>query len=186
MNEQRKPRLLYWTIALLVLCNIGLVTIIWFRPAGLPGLGGKGHESPRDFVVRNLRFTDEQSKQYDMLVTEHQSAMHRLRKDAMAYRQQLFGYLATAQSGSAEVDSMEVKIARTQKQIESTTYAHFAQVRNICTDAQKPEFDKIIGEVIRKMNGGPHGPPPPPGSREQGRPMGDNADGPPPPPSQNQ
>ena len=56
------------------------------------------------------------------------------------------------------------------------TYNHFAEVRALFTETQKTEFDNIISDVIKKMNGRPphpphegHGPPPPP-------------NGPPPPP----
>jgi hypothetical protein len=93
--------------------------------------------------------------------------MDRLRKESTGYRRQLFDNIKNKNTNNA--DSLTQLIANNQKQIELVTYKHFSQVRDICTDAQKTEFDKIIGDVTRMMNG-PH-PGPPPGDRQ----------GPPPP-----
>lgn len=158
MNETRKIRILQWSIALLLLCNIGLIVTMWFRP------GGRGkNETPRDFVIRSLRFTDEQIDQYDVLIEAHQRAMRGLRQEARGTRQQLFMGLEGGHSQTINADSLAALIGNTQGKIEKVTYDHFAEVRKICNDAQKSEFDHIIGDVIKKMNGGPHGGPGPGG-----------------------
>ena len=194
MNEQKGIRLWQWAVLLLVLCNIGLIVTIWLKPpqqqpqpSGPPPQGGGG---PRDYVVRELKFTDEQTKKYDVLVHDHQQAMQRLRHDAMDLRKQLFANLKNEDQKNNFTDSLTRLIASNQKEIEMVTYNHFAQVRTICTDAQKKDFDNIIGEVIKKMNGGPGGHHPPPGDghgppperREGDRPPPPGDDGPPPPP----
>lgn len=181
---QQVPAIWKWTVILLLLCNTGLILTLWLKPAMHDGPRG---ETPRDYVIRNLKFSDDQVKKYDALIKDHQDAMHRLRHEAMEYRQQLFANLKNEHGSSGNTDSLAQLIANNQKQIEVVTYNHFAQVRTICTDAQKAEFDKIIGDVIKKMNGpgpgGPHPPTPdgqgPPPDREHGddRPQ----DGPPPP-----
>jgi hypothetical protein len=176
-------RIWKWAAILLLLCNIGLVLTLWLKPGMQKG--GPG-ETPRDFVIRNLHFTDDQIKQYDLLIKDHRQAMDRLRHEAMDYRKDLFGNLKS-ESNNANADSLAGLIAGTQKQIELVTWNHFAQVRKICTDAQKTEFDNIIGDVIKKMNG--HGPPPrdrlgnpPPQEGDDNRPPPSGPDGPPPPP----
>ncbi len=160
-------RILQWIIALLVLCNVGLILTIWLKPHN-DGL--QRHETPRDYVIRNLKFSADQVAKYDVLIKDHQRSMHELRDEANEYRTTLFANLKNEQQSAAITDSLTTLIANVQKQIEVITYNHFAQVRTICTDAQKPEFDNIIGDVIKKMNGRPphppgdgHGPPPPGG-----------------------
>jgi hypothetical protein len=176
-----------WAVGLLALCNIALIITIWLKPCQQPG---PPRETPRDFVIRNLKFTDEQVKSYDGLIKEHRAAMDRLRRAAMEYREQLFSNIKNNRQGF-HPDSLSAAIANTQKEIELVTYRHFAQVRELCTDPQKAEFDKIIGDVIKKMNGGgrPGGPPPrgdrqgppPPPDRDGPPPPGPGNDGPPPP-----
>lgn len=156
MNETKKIRILQWSIVLLLLCNMGLIVTIWLRPV----VSHDRHETPRDFVIRNLKFTDDQVDLYDVLIEAHQRAMRELRQEARGYRQQLFKGLEGGLPQQVNKDSLAVLIGKVQERIETVTYDHFAEVRKICTDAQKPEFDRIIGDVIKKMNGGPPGGPP--------------------------
>ena len=173
MNENKGIKLLQWAVLLLVLCNIGLLFTIWIKPNSESGPAPMHAETPRDFVVRNLKFNAEQTKQYDAMVKEHWQAMQQFRHEAMEYRQLLFSNLANDRLDSNAPDSLARLIANNQQQIEIVTYSHFAQVRAICTDEQKQVFDKIIGDVIKKMNGGMH----PPGDRPGPPPDGQ---GPPP------
>jgi periplasmic protein CpxP/Spy len=173
MKDNKGMRILQWTVGLLVLCNFALILTIWLKPHhdGPPPHGG----GPRDYVISTLKFTDDQVKKYDELINEHQQSMQQLRKSASEYRQALF----TGVKNGNGPDSLAQLIGNNQKEIEIVTYKHFVQVRALCTDAQKTEFDNIIGDVTRSMNGGPGGGHPPHGDR-QGPPPGE--DGPPPPP----
>jgi len=175
--ENKGMRILQWTILLLVLCNIGLIITIWCRPH--PG-GPPPGESTRDYIVRSLKFSGEQTQKYDALVKEHQQGMKKLRHDAVEYRSLFFAGLKNAQPANV-TDSISRLIGNTQQEIEKLTFNHFAQVRVLCTDAQKQEFDNIIADVLKRM-GGHHRPPPPgdgPPPGPGGPPPGE--DGPPPP-----
>ncbi len=159
-------------VVLLLICNAGIIAFMWLRPCRPPvppppPAGGQG-EQARNFVIRTLNFTDEQVRQYDVLIGDHRRAMDSLRKVQSDARQQLFGGLKNGTDPNVAAQT----IAACQKEIETVTFHHFEKVRVLCTDAQKPEFDNIIGEVIKKMNGGNRRPPHP----------GGPGDGPPPPP----
>ena len=171
------PGIWKWAVILLLLCNIGLMLTIWLKP----GQRGPGGETPRDFVIRNLKFSDEQVQKYDALIKDHRREMNRLRHEAMEYRQALFANLKNEGRGGMNPDSLTQLIASNQKQVELVTYNHFGQVRAICTEEQKKVFDNIIGEVTKKMNGPGHGGPPP-HDRQDPPPDREPGDNPPPPP----
>jgi periplasmic protein CpxP/Spy len=175
MNDNN-ARFWKWTVILLLICNAGLILTIFFRPGTTYGRRG---ETPRDFVIRNLKFSDEQVKQYDVLIKDHQAAMRRLRDEAQRYREDLFSTYKNEQVSNSAVDSLGQLIANTQKQIELVTYRHFELVRKLCTETQKKDFDNIISDVMKKMNGPHHGPPPPDGNGPPPPPPG--GEGPPPP-----
>lgn len=179
----RGYKILIATVALLLLCNIALVGTMWLKPGRQ---SAPEHRGPRDFVIRSLKFTDDQVKQYDVLIEDHQRSMRRLRRESMELRQQLFNNIKNEGHGYLNTDSLANLIGQNQKEIERVTYQHFVQVRAMCTDAQKREFDKIIGDVIQKMNGRPGGPPPGDGRPQEGPGApGDRPQGPPPPPGEN-
>lgn len=175
MGDSRKYRLLIWAVVLLLICNIGLVLTLWLKP---PQQGGPHREPPRNFVISNLGFSDEQVSKYDVLIEAHQDAMRRLRREAMTYRQTLFNGLKGNNNTAVNADSLAQRIAVNQKEIEVVTYEHFRQVRMLCTADQMPKFDAIIGDVIKRMNG--HGGPPPRDGKHNGPP--EERNGPPPPP----
>jgi hypothetical protein len=167
MNEQKIPAIWKWIVLVIVLCNIGLMATIWLKPHW----GNDAHpETPRDYVIRNLKFTDDQVKLYDALIKEHRETMNRLGKEAREYRKQFFGNLKNGQHSSLTTDSLAQLIANNQKQIEMVTYRHFEQVRTICNDEQKAKFDEIINDVMKKMNSGMRGGPPPRPGNGQGPP----------------
>ncbi len=178
MSAQNGSKFWKWAVLLLVVCNIGLLLAIWLKPR-MP-FGHPGGEGPRDFVIHSLKFSGEQVKSYDALINVHKHTMDSLRDESMKYRQQLFGNLKNEGRSDADADSLAGLIANGQRQIELVTYNHFAQVRALCTAPQKAEFDKIIGEVTKQMNGDGRGAPPPhgPGNGTPGR----RDDGNPPPP----
>ncbi len=172
-----------WAAGLLLLCNTALILTIWLKPIVQ---NGPKREAPREFVISNLKFTDAQVTSYDALIKDHRAAMNRLRKANMEYRKTLFATLGS-NPNNINADSIGQLIATNQKEIEMVTYNHFKQVRAICTPEQQKEFDNIIADVIKKMNG-PHGGPPPhdrqgPPQDGQGPPPEDG-NGPPPPPGQ--
>ncbi len=185
MNENKGLRIWQIAVLLLVLCNIGIIVTIWLKPHpdGPPPHG----ESPRDYVIRNLKFTDAQAKSYDVLIKDHQQAMRQLRHQGGEYRQALFAHLKDEYQNNSFTDSLTLLIATNQKEIEIVTYNHFVHVKALCDDAQKKEFDNIIGDVMKKMGGDPppgdrHGPPPPGPRDADHHPHDDGVPPPPPPP----
>jgi hypothetical protein len=75
MNEWRL-KIWKWAAIFLLLCNIGLIVMIW---VGSRMQKGGPSETPRDFVIRSLQFSDYQIKQYDALIKDHRKAMNQLR-----------------------------------------------------------------------------------------------------------
>ncbi len=181
MNDIKYLRFWKLAVIVLVLCNIGLLATIWFRPH--PPQDMRHGEQTRNYVISTLKFSDEQGKQYDALIVLHKEAMKNQKRACASCRTLFFSGIANPRQNPAVADSLASAVADCQKKIELVTYNHFSDVRKICTDAQKAEFDKIILDVVRKMIGNP-GAPPPHGPGEPGGPGSpdDRRNGPPPPP----
>ena len=182
MTDNKGYRIWQWAVLLLVLCNVGLIITLWLKPQRVgPPQGGGG---PRDQLIVSLKFTDEQIKKYDVLIDDHQHAMRKLREQGAELREHLFSGFGKGPVMDGVADSISAAIGNNQKSIELVTYHHFQQVRDLCTDQQKQEFDKIISGILKNMNGNPGGrrPPPPRDGGPEGRPDGPpNGDSGPPP-----
>ena len=74
-----------WIIGILVVMNIVLLGIVWFGKP--PHSGG---QELRKFVEQNLKFTEEQSKQYDVLISEHRKRIREIDEQTKEAKQALF------------------------------------------------------------------------------------------------
>lgn len=159
-----------WIIGILVVMNIVLLGIVWFgRP---PHLGG---QELRKFVEQNLKFTAEQSKQYDVLISEHRKRIREIDEQTKEAKQALF-QLVNESADTVKEKALTEQLAKLAIEKEMVTLNHFRKIRNrICTAEQKVLLDKLISEVLEKMSAQNHPPRPPQG------PDGDRQ-GPPPPP----
>lgn len=185
MSDNKRYRFWQWAVVLLILCNLALIVDIWINNGTGPQ---HGPESPKDYVIRNVQLTPVQVARYDSLVNQHQKAMRQLRAQSADIRKALFDHLKKGDyavgNANPVIDSLTALIGSKQREIESVTYDHFAEVRKLCTPDQQAKFDEIISEVTRMMgNGGGRRPPSPRDRRQDGPPPphpGDDA-GPPPP-----
>jgi hypothetical protein len=143
----KKLRLLYITIAVLVVMNGILLSLFLMAPP---------HPHKRDvfrFIVDKVHFDAAQEDQYATMRDEHRAQMDALRGKMDAAKDRYFSGVLNGKEDTLTLN----EIAFIQKEIESVTFHHFQQVRTLCRPEQLPQFDAIILEAIGMM-----GPPPPP------------------------
>ena len=98
-------------------------------------------------VITQLRLSEAQQEQFNILKHEHRLAMEEL--DAQ-YREALkpyFTLLRDAKLNVARQDSLEQVLARIHRQKITITLQHFVSLKNICTTQQLPLFEKLIPEL---------------------------------------
>ena len=159
-ESNKVPGIWKWTVAILFLLNIALLATIWFKPSGEKVREMHEGERPNEFIQRNLHFSREQLKVFDILRERHHDSVVILQREGEQLRRQYFENLQHPESAdSTRLQVLSSAIGRNQQEIEIVTYRHFRQVRALCDDKQKLVFDNIITEVLKRMSGH-HGPPP--------------------------
>ena len=184
MTEAKKSVLTKWVIAMLVVLNLGTLTII-----ALQNFRWKAHaktESRRELTMRSLsrqlQFSEEQSKQLQELRKEHFMAVRPIMENMRGTRNELFTKLNTADSDPAVIDSLTQQIGMLVARQERLTFTHFNDIKAICTPEQLEKFNKFAGRIGMILS--------PEGRRgQEQRRRGRNQDGekqaPPPPPPGN-
>lgn len=174
-----KNKILTIAVVVLLLTNIGLLSLLWFDRA--PGKNRdrtqRSNEmspsnemhppndkrpqegGPKDFLIRELNFNEKQKQDYQILIDEHKSDMKVLMDKIRTAKEKLWDNLSGTDTGSNSADSISSEIGNYQKEIELVTFRHFQKVRELCDDNQKKKFDEVIKEVINMM--GQNKPPPP-------------------------
>jgi protein CpxP len=123
----------------------------------------EGHDRPPmvfDYLVKELRMTPEQVKQYEPLRDEHHNTVEGLRAENRVLRDKMWNIAAGGKQDSTAIGQLADSIGVNERKIEWITFTHFQEVRALCTPEQQRKFDALIHEVMQMMAPPP---PPPPG-----------------------
>jgi Spy/CpxP family protein refolding chaperone len=161
MQNNNQLKFWKWTVLLLAALNICLLASIWLKQ-DKPLQDDKMHRPPHgeraaDFLLEQLKFSEQQLTAFEKLKEEHRHAMDSLREASKEIHHLFFDNLKNEKQDTTKVNELARAIASNQTQIELATFSHFEKVRKLCDDKQKTKFDEIIQEVLRRMAG----PPPP-------------------------
>ena len=124
------------------------------------------HHGPIDkFLISEIGFDEKQTEAFQKLKEEHHSAVMEITQKEKPLRDAFENLLKSDQPDTNAADSIAKQMANSMYEIHMITFRHFADVRKLCRDDQKPKFDRIIGDILRRMGAKPT---PPPGGHPPG------------------
>lgn len=112
-------------------------------------------------ISNQLDLNEEQQTRYFELAQLHRGAMTELEKKQKGLIASYFDNLKSDQPDSVAVASILSQLQTIEGRKLSLTYSHFEELKAICTDDQKAQFESIMGEVIAVLIGTPEKLPPP-------------------------
>ena len=153
MNYFTKSRIYIFLIILLALLNVALMLFLWKGPPSKFGRGGPGREQARleFFLERELGLSEEQMRQYSQLRKAHFQEVRQEFRKARRLKSTLFD-LVGKENNAMEKQQILEQIAKTQLAIDSLTFIHFENLRNICDEDQQLKFDQVIKKVMRRLD----------------------------------
>ncbi|MCY7352540.1 MAG: hypothetical protein LH606_18095 [Cytophagaceae bacterium] len=158
----KKETLLLWAVGLLALLNLAtLGFMVLNRPHRPP------HEGPRRadrLIVETLGLDAAQRQQFDRLKREHHQAVTRLEATYAETSAQYF-HLLDGPALPARRDSLERVLGSIQAQKAAVTFAHFEDLKALCTAEQRPRFAALVPELLRLILPAEKKGPPPEGKR---------------------
>lgn len=131
-------------IAILVLLNAGILAFFLSNRPPRP-------ESPFEYLSRELHFSEAQREQYAKLRDEHRHKMEENRTSMDSLHEQYFNMLGSAEADSLKLNATVDSIALYFRKGEMYTFAHFKNVRALCTGEQTKRFDAVIFEAWKKL-----------------------------------
>ncbi|GAB5524629.1 MAG: hypothetical protein Roseis2KO_25010 [Roseivirga sp.] len=131
----------------LLLINIALIMVIKFGPK--PHGSGKGM---RDEISLKLNFDEEQNAKFRELVRKHRDQVADIRKEEQTLIKQYFGGL-NSDTQELQQDQLVEEINQVQKKKLEVTYAHFQEVRSICTNEQLLLYKELMDEMTQVLIG---------------------------------
>ncbi|MEX0288588.1 MAG: Spy/CpxP family protein refolding chaperone [Flavobacteriaceae bacterium] len=152
----KKNLLLTLLLVFLVVMN-GILLFLFFKKPGKRPL------PPHEFVVKELRFTDEQMREYEKIRMDFDHNMRPLHRERMQLKEALFAKMSETDVEEKEIDSITALIGASEKERDMQVFNHFRAIYDLCDERQKEHFAKIVNRALRMPPGRKgQGPPPRP------------------------
>lgn len=152
MERLAKNKLLILLVGILLLANIIMLSFWLFKPKS-DNHNNSGNKNSKGmvsgFLKKDLNFSEEQLKRFDTLRTAHFEKIKPFYKELNKSKEVLFSQ--TYSSDSSSIDSLANEIGKRQAEIDKNFLNHFRQIRELCTEEQKPAFDSLFPGMIKKM-----------------------------------
>jgi len=132
-------------IFILLLINVATITFLWINKP-------RQNDTVGDFFAKELKFTDQQKEQFEVLRDEHRAQRESLKESNKEKHDAYFDLLKNPNIDSVTVRKAAQEITKIKEQEELSIFYHFQKVRAICDDEQQHKFDKIINEAAKMMN----------------------------------
>ena len=157
-----KTKLLTITVIGLLVLNLATLGFLFISgPKGHkpPNDRTEGRQMPREIIINRLHFDVNQQKDYDKIIQWHKGEIKRLDYEVREAKIGLYSQLKESQLDLKVKDSLIAVINTNQKQIETTHFKHFEEVKKLCNKDQLEDFNELTEELSKLFS--PNKPPRP-------------------------
>lgn len=170
MDLFSKNKLLFWAVIILALLNIILLGTFWFHnfmrpehpPMPFPNEHGNFSENhnpekfhAEDFIVRELQFNEEQTKQFRTMMDDQSKKTSELQGKIHEIRKLILDELFIDNTNKDKIQKLNEEIGKLNTEIEALHSDHFLQMKTLCKPDQLIKFKSIMNDVM--INKRPHG-----------------------------
>lgn len=141
-----KTKLLSIAVIALLVLNFGILGFLFLSKGHEPN----GRKMPREIIIERLHFDKNQIVEYEKIIKEHRKAIRNLDDSIRNTKNELYQLLNEEKINSVEKDSLYLKLANYQKQIEITHFNHFLEIKSLCKKEQLDDF-KNLTEKLSKI-----------------------------------
>jgi hypothetical protein len=138
-----KAKLLSIAVIALLLLNFGILNFIFLSKGNRPS----DRKMPREIVIEKLHFDKNQIVAYEKIIEIHQKTIRDLDSSIRETKNELYQLLNSDKIDSEEKDSLLLELASYQKQIETTHFNHFLDIKKICKKEQLSDYNDLTEEL---------------------------------------
>ena len=154
MSNASKNRALVIIIVLLLLTNIGLLTyFLWLKPADKTTPLDRNRDRLAEALKNDVGFNDSQVAEYKKIKDAQWDQMKSRFDDLRKVKDNFFHLLSNENTNDSILNSAADSIAYRQKALDLEAFAHFKEVRKLCTPEQQPKYDSLVQSMFRRMAG---------------------------------
>ena len=141
-----KTKLLSFAVIALLLLNFGILVFLFLSK---DKDGPRGRKMPREIVIEKLHFNDNQIIEYDKKIKIHRETITTLDDSIKVAKNKLYQLLNFETLDLEKKDSLYSKLANYQKQVETTHFNHFLEIKAICKKEQLADYKTLTEELSK-------------------------------------
>jgi anion-transporting ArsA/GET3 family ATPase len=141
-----KTKVLGFAVIALLVLNFGILSFLFFSKNED---GPRGRKMPREIIIEKLHFDENQIVEYDKTIKIHQENIRNLDDSIKSAKNELYQLLNSDTIDSVKKDSLFLKLADLQKQIETTHFNHFIEIKKLCKKEQLPDYKNLTEELSK-------------------------------------
>lgn len=141
-----KTKVLVFAVIVLVALNFGILGFLFLSKNND---GPRGRKMPREIVIEKLHFNENQIEAYDKTIKIHQEDIRNLDDSIRSTKNELYQLLNSDTIDSVQKDSLFLKLANYQKQIENTHFNHFLEIKKLCKKVQLSDYENLTEELSK-------------------------------------
>jgi hypothetical protein len=147
-----KNKILLITVIVLLLTNIGMLVFFLNKDGGKKGQHNGREAAMIEFLKNDIGFNEQQMQQYDTLSRQHREKVRATFDEMRSSKELQLKELGASGFSDSAMALVVSRSAEKQKIVEQGMLQHFAEIRKLCTDAQRPKFDSLFYKVIGRRN----------------------------------
>ena len=154
MSNTSKNRALVIIIVLLLLTNVALLAyFLWFKQPDKPAPPDRNRDRLAEGLKNDVGFNDSQVVEYKKIKDAQWDQMKSKFDDLRKAKDSFFHLLSIEKTNDSILNSAADSIAYRQKVLDLEAFAHFKEVRKLCTPEQQPRYDSLVQRMFRRMAG---------------------------------
>ncbi len=167
MDIFKQNKLLIWLIAILIILNLFSLAGIWILKTGrllpaqqkylpLPPYSQIPHSTfdrlESEGLITELNFNPEQIDRFKQINKKWDKDMKILMGNIHNIKKQILKEVLSSEPDTTKILNFLAGIGNSQYEIEKIIFMKQKEIKSLCTDEQKNQFDKIIKEIIETPN----------------------------------
>jgi periplasmic protein CpxP/Spy len=154
MSNASKNKPLIIIIVILLLTNVAILSyFLWLKQPDKPGPLDKNRDRLAESLKNEVGFNDSQVAEYKKIKDAQWDKMKGRFDDLRKAKDSFFHLLSVENTNDSILNNAADSIAYRQRALDLQAFAHFKELRKLCTPGQQPKYDSLVQRMFHRMAG---------------------------------